>query len=498
MQNTSISEFNDKVKRWKIKLQKLLNTNFDRAFGLDISDQTIEIAELSKLFRFSIENYGRVELPEGIIKDGRILDEKALTERIKLLLQNVKPRHVSTNKVILSLPESQVFIHHFVLNTILSGASLRLMVQKEIVKILPINPSRMYWDIQVKALTVGDTNPLGGTSVVFIGIQKDVAESYVRVCNAVGLDVTGLGLEPLSVARLLISPGDVVTAIVDLGSHTTNVSLIKGNDELEMTITVPIGGHDMTQAIAQGLNVDETVAEAKKVEVGSGTSDELFFLIEPVVKNIASEISRTLSYYESVFKEKVDSILLVGGASVMGGIKEKIGEVIGKPITSASHFNNFENLDMISAKIADKKIVPMLYTSVIGLSMLGASNEFENINLLKQMPSMQINKIKRSELFNSGYLSKSTALRIILNSRLMLVIAVALCAASFVLFSYLWFNYLVDKTYQLKQYKTTSVKIDPLSPKFIPFGSTESSSTLASSTATSTGTSTATSTKKIK
>ncbi len=114
------------------------------------------------------------------------------------------------------------------------------------------------------------------------------------------------------------------------------------------------------------------------------------------------------------------------------------------------------------------------------------------------MPSMQINKIKRSELFNSGYLSKSTALRIILNSRLMLVIAVALCAASFVLFSYLWFNYLVDRTYQLKQYKTTSVKIDPLSPQFLPFGTTEASASLASSTATSTATSTTTSAKKVK
>ena len=87
---------------WIDKIHKLLNTNFDRAFGLDISDKTIEIAELNKLFHFSVENHGRSELPEGVVKDGRVLDEKALAEQIKLLLQNVEPRHVSTNKVILS------------------------------------------------------------------------------------------------------------------------------------------------------------------------------------------------------------------------------------------------------------------------------------------------------------------------------------------------------------------------------------------------------------
>ncbi len=89
--------------------------------------------------------------------------------------------------------------------------------------------------------------------------------------------------------------------------------------------------------------------------------------------------------------------------------------------------------------------------------MLGASNEFENINLLKQMPPANMNSYKKTELFNSGYLSKGTALRIILNSRLTLVIAVIFCAGSFMTFGYLWFNYTMNQTYQVKEYKTAKI-----------------------------------------
>ncbi len=480
MNETSISGVKEKFKKWIEKIHKLLNTNFDRAFGLDISDRSIEIAELSKLFRFSIENHGRVEIPDGIIKDGRILDEKALSEQIKVLLQNVKPRHISTNKVILSLPESQIFTHHFIVNTMLNGVGLRLLVQKELIKIIPISTTRMYWDIKTKPMADG------GTSVVFIGVLKEIAESYIRVCNMIGLDVVGLGLEPLSVGRLLLTTEDIITAIVDIGTNTTNFSIIRGNDELELTVSIPFGGRNMTQAIAQGLNVDEATAEAKKVAVGSNTSEELFFLMEPVVKNIATEIARAISYFESNFKERVSSVLLVGGASITGGIKEKISEVIEKPVNSITHFNNFENLSILSSKKGDEKIPAMLYTSVIGLAMLGASNEFENINLLKQMPSVQINNIKRADLFNYGYLSKLTAVRVILNSRLMLVVAVILAVCSFLVFGYLWFDYSNVKNPQVRDYKTSNISREAINSSLSSILETLNRKAATSTQATST------------
>lgn len=428
-------------------MYKVLNTNFDRAFGLDISDTSIELAELSKLFRFSLENYGRVELPEGVIAEGRIVDEKALVEHIKMLLQNVKPHKVSTNKVFLSLPESQIFTHHFTMVTPLRGDALRALVQKEIVKILPISPLKMYWDVTATPLLTGETN------IVFVGIQKEVAEAYVRACNLVGLTIIGFGLEPLSIGRLLLTDGPEVTAIVDIGSRVTNVSVLKGNHDLCLAVSVLKGGHDITAAIAQGLNIDIAAAEEKKIAAGSNMSEEFFFLAEPVVKIISSEVKRVITYYEGTFKQPISKILLVGGASVMGGIKERIAEVTGKPVDASLHFNNFENLGYLTNKKEGNEALPMLFTSVIGLGMLGASNEFQDINLLKQIPSSKLNIINRTELFRAGYLSKFTAIRIFLNSRIMLAISLAVAVLSIGLFGYLYFSYRLNQASQIKIYQ---------------------------------------------
>ena len=62
---------------FKKVLKDALTIKFDKAFGLDIGDRSIEIIELEKVFRFSVVTYGRTELNEGIVENGKIIDQKA-------------------------------------------------------------------------------------------------------------------------------------------------------------------------------------------------------------------------------------------------------------------------------------------------------------------------------------------------------------------------------------------------------------------------------------
>jgi Tfp pilus assembly PilM family ATPase len=73
-------------------LKNVSTIKFDKAFGLDIGDRSIEIIELEKFFRFSVSTYGRVELPAGIVEGGRILDPNFLAEKLKKLLKEIKPK----------------------------------------------------------------------------------------------------------------------------------------------------------------------------------------------------------------------------------------------------------------------------------------------------------------------------------------------------------------------------------------------------------------------
>ncbi len=131
--------------------------------------------------------------------------------------------------------------------------------------------------------------------------------------------------------------------------------------------------------------------------------------------------------------------------------------------------------------------------------MLGASNEFEDINLLKQVPSSKINDIRRGELFKSGYLSKITAFRIFLNSRMMLVVSLILALGSISLFGYLMFNYRLSQASQLKFYQSFDSAGQALhqaiSPPFIETASSTSPASSTASTTRNTRMSTLTSTK---
>jgi hypothetical protein len=62
-----------------------------------------------------------------------------------------------------------------------------------------------------------------------------------------------------------------------------------------------------------------------------------------------------------------------------------------------------------------------LFANVIGLGMLGVSGEYKDINLLKKMPSSEVNSVNKLNLFNMGYLSRLNAFRTLINNRYVLI-----------------------------------------------------------------------------
>jgi len=93
------------------------------SFGLDISDYSVEILELSN--KNKVIAFNRIILEPGIIKNGLILEKKLLVEKLKKLIAKT---HLSTNQVVLCLPESKVFIHIFKIPKGLKGKHLKDVV----------------------------------------------------------------------------------------------------------------------------------------------------------------------------------------------------------------------------------------------------------------------------------------------------------------------------------------------------------------------------------
>ena len=82
-----------------------------KAFGLDISDLSLKFIDLEKKGNFlSLASWGEIAVRPGIIEEGEIKDEEALSEIIKDGLNKVKGKKLKTRDVIASLPEKNAFL----------------------------------------------------------------------------------------------------------------------------------------------------------------------------------------------------------------------------------------------------------------------------------------------------------------------------------------------------------------------------------------------------
>lgn len=404
-------------------LRDTLTIKFDKAFGLDIGDRSVEIIELEKVFRYSVVTYGRTELGEGIVENGRIVSPSVLAEKIKKLLKEVKPKKVSTNKVILSLPESQVYVKCFTVDSSLKSNPLLTAITDKVSLLLPLNLDKVYWDFLEKSLP-DKTKKM----IMFVGVPKDIANSYVKFCNSIGLEIVSLSAESLSLARVLLKSSPKQSLIMDIGSQSTNLSFFDSNDVINMSVTIPVAGEQMTKAVQAKLKLDWAEAEALKIKMGfKETKDnEARPVILPILEDILKETKEAISYYEETFNQKLDDVYIIGGSALLPGITDLIKTKLGRNIQPAN-----SSLGLNLNSLANKANYFPIFANVISLGMLGASGGFRDINLLKKMPPAEVNAINKLNLFSMGYLTKVNAVRTVLDNKYVLVVLVILIGIIF-------------------------------------------------------------------
>jgi type IV pilus assembly protein PilM len=398
----------------KINLKEILSIRFDTVFGLDIGDRSVEIIELHKSLKFSVSTYGRIELPKGIVENGRIIDQNVLAENVKNLLRSAKPKKVSTNKVVVSLPESQVYTQCFTVDTGLKKANLLKAIIDKVSLSLPINIDNVYWDYKEKVLP----NKIQKL-IIFVCVPKDIANSYVRFCNSIGLEVASLSTDSICLFQAIFKKEGRSSLIMDIGSNSTNLSFFDSNNGINMSAIIPVAGEQMTEAIMVGLKKENPEAENLKIKFGF-SNDSLNVagpFIVPVLNDILKETKLAITYYEKNFNQKIEDIYIVGGSALLPGIIDIIKTYLGKEIQIAVPDSRID-LNSFSPHNFP------LFAGVIGLGILGATGEFKELNLLKKMPASEINSIRKLSLFDMGYLSKLNTFRTVFYTKTTLAIMV--------------------------------------------------------------------------
>jgi type IV pilus assembly protein PilM len=297
------------------------------AIGLDIADYSIEVVELGT--SGTLEKHGRIQLPAGIVVDGRIQNKKKLAAALKKVFIAAK---ITSGKVVFGLPENQVYIA--VVNT-----------QGDIQKSIPLPENEM----------VVVTKQRADKKYLVVACAKSVLAEWKLFFEELELDVV-FDAEPLATIRSLfpILPKKPV-CVVDMGSRATAVMIV-GAQGLQHSFSIAGAGNAFTQEIATVAKVSQEKAEEMKKKFGlSNKNKQVFSVLTKLLLPIVAQVQETQKYFG------VQEVVLIGGSSQIKGIVEYYTENLEIPVRLG-----------VSA-LTDK----LVYFSAIGLALREAGNHWE-------------------------------------------------------------------------------------------------------------------------
>lgn len=347
-------------------LNKKIISFSDDVIGLDIGTTSVKAIQLENRM---IKNYGFRNIPDNVIVNGKIIDEKRLSEIVNIVVSEAKPSRMKTKKVVCSISESKSFLRLISVPT-MNQDELSEAVKWEIEANIPLSVDQVYYDWKV----ITDIFPEddGKVHVLVLAAAKKVVNQILNIVDNAGLEVIGIESASTALVRALSDNENKKTVlIIELGKNKTTFVFVIKNVPC-FTSSVPVSEQMIVSQIAKKFNISNE--KARKLEEQNGINSffedkYLFSAIEPALKNLVSEIEKTIDFYLEGLKysKLIDEIIVCGKLS-----KEKnIIMYLSKKLKREIKVGN-----ILAGLSPDKKMLPivkreiaMQYATAIGLTL---------------------------------------------------------------------------------------------------------------------------------
>ncbi|MBU0732025.1 type IV pilus assembly protein PilM [Patescibacteria group bacterium] len=347
-----------------------------KAFGLDISDYSIEALVISgKLNKPKVTSSKRTVLEPGIVKNGEIKRRNGLATKLKQVLAEAKPRKISENDVIVGLPDSRVMTHIFELPGNLKEDQIKGIIQGEIENTFPVELAEISWDYKIISQTAVKME------VFVAAVPKKIVDSLLRVCQDAGLKPAVFELEANALARILIPKTERETSLlIDIGANTTKVSYFDQRG-INFISVIDIAGEQFTEKIADKLKMSNLKAKALKKKDGIIMSkgkrkNKVLLAIRSELNNLIKEIERNKEFCENRSGTKINKIILSGGTAMMPGLVEYLRDKMKIEVRIG--------VELVNLGTKNSRVRGPLFFAVAGLALRGLEKNYErsDLNLL--------------------------------------------------------------------------------------------------------------------
>lgn len=291
--------------------------------GLDIGSSCIKAVELTReKYDRVITGYAQIDVPS----------ESARQDAIAELMRAAKFR----SKRVATAVSGKNVIFRYISMAEMSEDKLLQAVRLEADKYIPFDVNEVELDAQ-KIGSGQDATGKPDMKVLLVAAKKTVVADHARILTELGLQPVAVGIDGFALGNAwelgdqvnpgIQDPGRTV-ALIDLGATKASINILRDNVSC-FAREVPMGGQDLTNAIARRLGVEPSQAETLKRDPG----EQLTVVQEAtsqVLEDLGNEINLSFDFFENQFDGEVQEVWLTGGSALLPFLEESFEKIFEK------------------------------------------------------------------------------------------------------------------------------------------------------------------------
>jgi type IV pilus assembly protein PilM len=343
--------------------------------GLDIGSSAVKAVELKPVGKgFKVTAFASEPVPPDSIVDGAIIDGTAVAEAIRRLFEN---KAFKTKEVAASLSGNAVIVKKISL-PVMTESELAESIYWEAEQYIPFDIQDVNLDYQILDAGRGPDSK-GTMDVLLVAAKKEKIADYMGVITQAGrtavvVDVDAFALQNAYEINYGLEPQSVVV-LLNAGASAININILAGEQSV-FTRDISSGGNAYTEAVQKELNLPFESAEIlKKGEAVDGVSfDEVKPVLHAMTENVLLEIQKTFDFFKATASsDRIDRIVLSGGASRVDGFAQALEERFGAPVEA---FDPFRKVVFEPARlgITDSASIAPTAAVAVGLALRRAGD----------------------------------------------------------------------------------------------------------------------------
>ncbi|MBN2313238.1 MAG: type IV pilus assembly protein PilM [Sedimentisphaerales bacterium] len=308
-------------------------------WAIDIGSNSLKALSLSTE-RGVVEVVGFDNIRHGKVLTGGDVTDAEREELIALSLRKFVNKYgLSLDEIVVSVPSQNSFARFVTLPPV-EAKRIPEMVKFEAVQQIPFGINDVQWDWQL--MSEPDSSEI---KVGIFAIKNEVVNSALEHFNREDVQPGYVQMAPMALYNYLlhdrpelVTSDTQATVVLNVGAENTDLVVCTKSGVWQRCIL--IGGNAFTKAISEAFRLNfEKAEKLKRTAPVSKYARQIFQAMRPVFTDLASEVQRSLGFYNSSNPNtKIVKIVAMGGGTRLRGLTKYLQQTLQIPVERPDTF----------------------------------------------------------------------------------------------------------------------------------------------------------------